>query len=75
MPNWGKIDMLKSKQALCPIFPDIACQQGHDSADACKVRMDGDLNPLENFRDYLFMNCALQRARENENKKNKTAKT
>ena len=49
---------------MCPLFSDTPCPQGHDSADACKVRMEGDMNPLENFRDYLFMNCALQRARE-----------
>ena len=67
--------MSKSKQAMCPLFPDIPCPQGHDSADACKVRVEGELDPLENFRDYLFMNCALQRAKENESKKGKSVKS
>ncbi|MEJ2543709.1 MAG: hypothetical protein P8Y99_06545 [Calditrichaceae bacterium] len=66
--------MSKSKQAMCPLFPDTPCPQGHESADACKVRMQGDLDPLENFRDYLFMNCAIQRAKENKNKKTNSAK-
>ncbi|MBN1407191.1 MAG: hypothetical protein JW956_05360 [Calditrichaceae bacterium] len=60
--------MSRSKPAMCPLFPDMPCPQGQDSADACKVRMEGDLNPLLNFRDYLFINCALQRAKENEQK-------
>jgi hypothetical protein len=60
--------MSESNKAMCPLFPDTPCPQGHGSADVCKVRMEGDLNPLENFRDYLFINCALQRAKENEQK-------
>ena len=66
--------MSKSKQAMCPLFPDMPCPQGYDSAEACKVRMDSDFNPLSHFKDYLFMNCALQRAREDESKNQKPAK-
>lgn len=58
--------MPKSKKAMCPLFPDIPCPQGHDSAESCKVRMEGNYNPLSDFKDYLFMNCAMQRARESE---------
>lgn len=67
--------MSKSNQAMCPLFSDMPCPQGHDSADACKVRMEGNMNPLENFKDYLFMNCALQRAREEEHKNQKPIKS
>ena len=63
--------MLKLKQAMCPLFPDMPCPQGQESAESCKVRMEGDYNPLSDFKDYLFMNCALQRARENDESYNK----
>jgi hypothetical protein len=62
--------MQNSNQVMCPLFPDMPCPQGNESADACKVRLRGDYNPLSDFKDYLIMNCAIQQAKENEKNKN-----
>lgn len=62
--------MQNSEQAMCPLFPDMECPRGHSSAEACQVRMNSDYDPMTDFRDYLFMNCAIHRARQ-ENDKNK----
>ncbi len=67
--------MSKKNQAMCPLFTDMPCPQGQGNADACKVRMHGDFNPLSHFKDYLFMNCALQQAKVNERKNQKPAKS
>jgi len=60
--------MSKFNNVMCPLFPDMVCPQGNKSADACKIRLEGDYNPLSDFKDYLIMNCAIQRAKEKENK-------
>lgn len=61
--------MPDKKEAMCPLFEDVVCPQGKDAADSCQVRMDGDYDPMNDLRDYLFMNCAVRRAREQEEKK------
>lgn len=61
--------MPKSKKAMCPLFPDMPCPRGNDFAEACKVRLQGDYNPLSDFNDYLLMHCAILRAKESERKK------
>lgn len=63
--------MSKSNKAMCPLFPDMPCPQGHESAKSCQVRLDNNFNPLSDYKDYLFLNCALQRAKENEIKNEK----
>ncbi len=58
--------MQKKEQAMCPLFPDVVCPQGDEAAEACDVRMHADYDPMTDFRDYAFMNCAVRRAREQE---------
>ena len=58
-----------SKKDYCPLFPDMLCPQGKKSAEACKVRIEGDYDPMADFKDYLFMNCAIRRAREEKENK------
>jgi len=53
---------------MCPLFPDQQCPQGKEAADACSVRVNGDYNPITDFKDLLVMHCAIHRA--NENKEN-----
>ena len=63
-----EVIMPKKKEDMCPLFPDVPCPQGKNIADACKVRMDSGYDPVTDFKDYLFMNCAIHRAHENEDK-------
>ncbi len=63
--------MKNKKEAMCPLFPDVKCPQGHDAADACQVRQHGDYDPMSDMRDYLYMNCAIQRANEQRSNKQK----
>ncbi len=58
--------MQKNEEAMCPLFPDVVCPQGDEAADACNVRLQTDYDPMTDFRDYAFMNCAIRRAREQE---------
>ncbi len=58
--------MPKSKQAMCPLFEDVVCPQGDEAAAGCSVRLEGDYDPINDFKDYIFMNCAIRRAREQE---------
>ena len=60
--------MPEKKQAMCPLFDDVVCPQGKDAADACQVRVNGDYDPMNDFNDYVFMNCAIRRAREQNTK-------
>ena len=67
--------MKSKKQAMCPLFPDVVCPQGQEAADACQVRQNGDYDPVNDFRDYLYMNCAVQIAhRQSESEKKITGK-
>lgn len=56
--------MSEIKKAMCPLFEDVECPQGNEASEACKVRLDGDYDPISDHRDYIFMNCAVRRARE-----------
>ena len=58
--------MPTKEQSYCPLFEDVICPQGDDAAEACKVRLEGDYDPVADGRDYLFMNCAIRRAKEQE---------
>ena len=58
--------MTASKEAMCPLFPDVVCPQGAEAAESCNVRLHGDYDPMMDFKDYAFMNCAIRRAREQE---------
>lgn len=52
----------KQAQAMCPLYPDMPCPRGDESAQSCQVRAEGDFDPMLDFRDYLLLNCALHRA-------------
>jgi hypothetical protein len=54
--------MSKKKQDMCPLYPDMPCPRGQESAQSCQVRAEGDFDPMLDFRDYLLLNCALHRA-------------
>lgn len=56
--------MSKKQQPMCPLFEDVVCPQGQDAVDSCQVRLDGDFDPMSAYKDYVFMNCAIRRARE-----------
>ena len=49
----------EKKKHICPVFPDMICPQGGQFSEACTVRIKGDFDPMENFRDYLLLNCAI----------------
>lgn len=46
----------------CPFFPDMPCPRGEDAAEACRVRMEGDFDPVADFRDSQLMDCAIMRS-------------
>jgi len=60
--------MTDKKIHMCPLFADQPCPQGKEASDACSVRVNGDYNPITDFKDLLVMHCAIHRA--NENKEN-----
>jgi len=60
--------MSEKKPDMCPYFPDMPCPQGKESADACLERVSDDFDPMTGFRDYQIMDCAIKRARQNEEK-------
>jgi len=60
--------MKNENEEMCPLFPDLPCPRGKDSADACHVRLESGYDPMSDFKDYLFMNCAIHRASEREKK-------
>ena len=55
---------MSKQQPMCPLFDDVVCPQGEDAVEACQVRVNGDYDPMNDFKDYIFMNCAIRRARE-----------
>ena len=60
--------MVEEKVHLCPVFPDLICPQGQEMSEACSVRINGDFDPIADFRDHLLLHCALyqnQQASEN----------
>ncbi len=51
--------MSENKKYLCPVFPDMLCPQGKELSKACMVRINGDFDPMADFRDHLLLHCAL----------------
>jgi len=62
--------MIKKQQPMCPLFEDVICPQGAEAVDSCQVRLDGDYDPMNDYKDYVFMNCAIRRAREQDSETN-----
>jgi len=60
--------MSDDKIHFCPVFPDLICPQGEKMSNACTVRINGNFNPMENFRDHLLLHCALFQQKEQINK-------
>ncbi len=63
--------MVHKKQQMCPLFSDNVCPQGKKSSNACKVRINGDFDPVAHFKDLLVMHCAIyinQQQKENQKK-------
>jgi len=63
--------MKQEKEQMCPLFPDMPCPQGKEASEACSVRINGNYDPVNDFRDHLLMHCALHRNQqrlENEQK-------
>ena len=60
--------MSEEKVYMCPLFPDQPCPQGKQAADECKVRVNGDYDPVTDFKDLLVMHCALHKENENSEK-------
>lgn len=61
--------MASKNQPVCPLFPDTPCPQGTDAADACDLRLNSGFDPMADFKDFDFMQCAVYRAREEEKDK------
>ncbi len=51
--------MSENKKHLCPVFPYMLCPQGEELSKACMVRINGDFDPMADFRDHLLLHCAL----------------
>ncbi len=51
--------MSQTKQAMCPLFPDLPCPQGIEAGKECSVRVNGEFDPVLYFRDDLVMHCAI----------------
>jgi hypothetical protein len=56
--------MSESKKHLCPVFPDMICPQGQEMSNACTVRINGDFDPMADFRDHLLLHCAIFQSAE-----------
>ena len=54
--------MNEQKQAMCPLFPDVPCPQGEEASEECRVRVNGDFDPVLYFRDELMMHCAVSQS-------------
>ena len=51
--------MVDEKVHLCPVFPDLVCPQGKEMSEACSVIINGNFDPMHDFRDLLLLHCAL----------------
>jgi hypothetical protein len=51
--------MTETKQHACPVFPDMICPQGKEMSEACTVRINGNFDPMADFRDHLLLHCAI----------------
>ncbi len=62
--------MASNKERMCPLFPDMPCPRGREAVNGCMVRMESDYDPIRDFKDYLFMNCAIKLANDEDKRKN-----
>ncbi|TFG99847.1 MAG: hypothetical protein E4H13_08465 [Calditrichales bacterium] len=60
--------MPDTKKQICPVFPDLLCPRGEEASEACKVRLRGDFDPIQDFRDQLLLECAIFRSQQAENR-------
>jgi hypothetical protein len=51
--------MVHSKLQKCPLFRDQVCPRGEKASHACRIRMNGDFDPVVYFKDLLVMHCAI----------------
>ena len=56
--------MTPPKKHMCPVFPDMICPQGEAMSNACSVRINGDFDPMSDFRDFLLVHCAIYQSKE-----------
>ncbi len=59
--------MKKNLNQKCPLYPEMDCPRGAKAAIECSVRVNGEYDPVHDFRDMLVMHCALQRMKESQN--------
>jgi hypothetical protein len=62
--------MHENKQHLCPVFPDTICPQGEEMSNACSVRINGEFDPISDFKDYLLLHCAIYQNERHKEKEN-----
>ena len=51
--------MSQKKKHPCPVFPEMICPQGQEMSEACTVRINGNFDPMVDFRDHLLLHCAI----------------
>ena len=51
--------MSEDRKHICPVFPEMICPQGGKISEACTVRINGEFDPMADFRDHLLLHCAL----------------
>ena len=51
--------MSEDKKHICPVFPEMICPQGAMMSEACTVRINGEFDPMADFRDHLLLHCAI----------------
>ena len=51
--------MSETKKHPCPVFPKMICPQGKEMSEACSVRINGEFDPMIDFRDHLLLHCAI----------------
>jgi hypothetical protein len=56
----------------CPLFPGNECPRGKKESEACRVRINGDFDPLLYFKDLLLLHCALNAGRQQKEVKART---
>jgi hypothetical protein len=68
-PNLKESIMVHKNRPRCPLFPENVCPQGEKSSNACKIRINGEFDPVAYFKDLLVMHCAIKiRQRQKENR-------
>jgi len=56
--------MVENKINKCPVFPGLTCPQGKEMSNACSVRINGNFDPITDFRDHLLLHCALYQTQQ-----------